>query len=102
MKLIELHNGGLRYSLNADFITGVASLDEGGCSVWVLGVPDDRPNICDESYEDVIRLIQESERGTGGSGISITKCTNCAWENPVGSFICGKCGRPLWKEGERP
>lgn len=40
--------------------------------------------------------------GTGGSGISITKCTNCAWENPVGSYICGKCGRPLWKEGERP
>lgn len=64
MRLIELHYGGRRYSLNVDFITGVASLDEGGCSVWVLGEPDDRPNTCDESYEEVIRLIQESERGT--------------------------------------
>lgn len=59
MKLIELHNGGLRYSLNVDFITAVALLDEGGCSVWVLGEPDDRPNTCDESYEEVIRLIQD-------------------------------------------
>lgn len=40
--------------------------------------------------------------GTGGSGIYVTKCPHCAFKNEVGRFICGKCGRPLWKEGERP
>ena len=60
MKLIELHYGGRRYSLNVDFITGVAFLDGGGCHVWVLGEPVGNPSVCDESYEEVIQLIKEA------------------------------------------
>jgi len=63
MRLIELHSGGRRYSLNADFITGVAWPDEGGCYVRMLGEPTGNPNFCDESYEEVIQLIKEATNG---------------------------------------
>lgn len=63
MRLIELHSGGRRYSLNVDFITAVALADKGGCRVWLLGEPVDNPNSCDESYEEVIQLIKEAANG---------------------------------------
>lgn len=63
MRLIELHYGGRSYSLNADFITEVDRLDEGGCYVWLLGEPIDSPHSCDESYEEVIQLIKEATNG---------------------------------------
>ena len=63
MRLIELHNGGRRYSLNTDFITGVAWLGEGGCYVWLLGEQNRNPYFCDESYEEVIQLIKEATNG---------------------------------------
>lgn len=65
MRLIELHNGILRYSLNTDFITNVGAMGlKSGCHIWILGEPTQEPVYCDESYEEVIRLIRESERGT--------------------------------------
>lgn len=60
MRLIELHYGECRYLLNVDLITSVSLADKGGCRVWVLGEPVDNPNVCDESYEEVIKLIKEA------------------------------------------
>ena len=61
-KWIEVHCGGMAYSVNVCFIACVAPLDEGDGS-RIFSVGDAPGNSCntDESYEEVMRMIREVE-----------------------------------------
>ena len=61
MKLIELHYDGNPYSLNVDYIAAVNPLTyDDGCEVYMVGDVKDEQWNCDESYDEVLRMIKEA------------------------------------------
>ena len=61
-KWIEVHYGGMAYSVNVEYIACVAP-DEGGHGSRIFSVGDAPGNACnaDESYDEVMRMIREVE-----------------------------------------
>lgn len=64
MKLIELHYNGMPFSLRVDYIAAVNTVEfRDGCEVFMVG--EGQPWNPDESYEEVLRMIQEVSNETG-------------------------------------
>lgn len=64
MKFIELHYRKEPYSVNVDYIAAVNPKDYcGGCEVYMVGDVKNEYWNCDESYEEVLRLIKEASDG---------------------------------------